>query len=68
MSVLEGVSNFFQFIYSHLVYSWNLWSLLVITVGFFVIQIVFIVFYTKIFKIVFRIVPIMKYYSKKMGL
>jgi len=42
--------------------------LLVITVGFFGIQILLIVFYAKVFKIVSRLVPIMRYWSRRMGI
>jgi len=68
MTILEGVSNFFQFLYSRLVYSWNIWSLLVITVGFFAIQVGFIYLYVKVFKVVFKAIPFFKYWVRRLSI
>jgi hypothetical protein len=67
MSVLDGVTNFFQFIYTRLVYSWDLWSLLVTTVIFFVIQFAFIYIYAKVFGVVGRAYPRLLYWIKRLG-
>jgi len=65
MTVLDGVSNFFGFLFSKLAYSWHLWSLLVITVIFFVLQVGFLYIYARVFRVVFRTLPSVRYLIKR---
>ena len=67
MTALDGITNFFQFVYSKLVYGWDLWSLLVITTIFFVIQITFIYIYFRVFGIFGRAYPRLLYWIKRIG-
>jgi hypothetical protein len=68
MSVLDGVSNFFQFIYNRVSQGWNLWVVIFATLIFFGVQIAFIVSYAKVFGFVGRIYPRLMYWAKRLGI
>lgn len=60
ITALEGVSRFFQWLYVGIVSSWNTFSILVMLVLFFGIQVAFIYVYFKIGTLIMIIQPKIK--------
>lgn len=65
ISAIDGVSNFFQWLYSSLVTAWNTYALIVIFVVFIGVQVAFIYMYYKAFMFVIEAQPVIRTFMKR---
>jgi hypothetical protein len=68
MVFLDGVANFFQFLYTKLVYSWNLIMVVTLFLVFVGLQVGIILFYSKLFSFFTRLkFPIVYWFRRLMS-